>query len=89
MATDNVVGDTILHLAGYKIKEAVKEGLGYASKSAFVDEETCMGGLDCEHICRDVCPNMKIGDNTIGMNENQKAVIDPASCGFRRFFQYC
>ena len=27
MATDSIIGDTILHLAGYKIKEAVKEGL--------------------------------------------------------------
>jgi NAD-dependent dihydropyrimidine dehydrogenase PreA subunit len=81
MAIDNVVGDTILHLAGYKVKEAVKIGLGYASKSAFVDVDTCMGGEECEHICRDVCPNMKIGDKTIGVNENQKAVIDPASCG--------
>ena len=81
MATDSVVGDTILHLAGYKIKEAVKKGLGFAVKSAFVDEETCMGGEDCEHICIDVCPNVKIGDDTITVNENQKAVVDPASCG--------
>ena len=34
MATDPVIGDTILHLAGYKIKEAVKIGLGFAQKSA-------------------------------------------------------
>jgi NAD-dependent dihydropyrimidine dehydrogenase PreA subunit len=81
MATDTIVGDTILHLAGYKIKEAVKEGLGFATKSAFVDEETCMGGKDCDHNCIDVCPNMKIGDNTITVDENQKAVINPASCG--------
>ena len=81
MATDPVVGDTILHLAGYKIKEAVKEGLGFATKSAVVDEETCMGDVDCEHICRDVCPNVKIGDNTIFINDDKKAVINPASCG--------
>ena len=81
MATDTVVGDTILHLAGYKIKEAVKEGLGFASKSAVVDVETCMGGVDCEHICQDVCPNVKIGDNTITVNQNAKAVINPLSCG--------
>ena len=43
MATDNMVGDTILHLAGYKIKEAVKKGVGFASKSAVVDEDVCMG----------------------------------------------
>jgi thymidylate synthase len=81
MATDSIVGDTILHLAGYKIKEAVKEGLGFASKSAVVDEEICMGGVDCEHLCFDVCPNVKIGDDTITINENEKAVINPASCG--------
>ena len=81
MSTDSIVGDTILHLAGYKIKEAVKEGLGFASKSAVVDEEICMGGVDCEHLCLDVCPNVKIGDDTITVNENEKAVINPASCG--------
>ncbi|HEX7468543.1 MAG TPA: DUF166 family protein, partial [Methanobacterium sp.] len=81
MATDSVVGDTILHLAGYKIKEAVKEGLGFASKSAVVDEEICMGGVDCEHLCLDVCPNVKIGDDTITINENKKSFINPASCG--------
>jgi ferredoxin len=81
MSTDSVVGDTILHLAGYKIKEAVKEGLGFATKSAVVDEETCMGDVDCEHICLDVCPNVKIGDNTITVNNEKKAFINPASCG--------
>ncbi len=81
MATDSIVGDTILHLAGYKIKEAVKEGLGFATKSAVVDEESCMGGVDCEHICLGVCPNVKIGDKTITVDNNQKAYIDPASCG--------
>jgi NAD-dependent dihydropyrimidine dehydrogenase PreA subunit len=81
MAIDPVVGDTILHLAGYKIKEAVKVGLGFAQKSAFVDEEICMGGVNCDHICLDVCPNVKIGDKTITINENKKAVINPASCG--------
>ena len=81
MATDSIIGDTILHLAGYKIKEAVKEGLGFASKSAVVDEEICMGGVDCEHLCLDVCPNVKIGDDTITIKENEKAVINPASCG--------
>jgi thymidylate synthase len=81
MAIDTVVGDTILHLAGYKIKEAVKVGLGFAQKSAFVDEAICRGGVDCDHICMDVCPNVKIGDKTITINENKKAVVNPASCG--------
>jgi len=81
MATDSMVGDTILHLAGYKIKEAVKKGVGFATKSAVVDKEVCMGGVDCEHICRDVCPNVKIGDSTISVDDDEKAVIDPLSCG--------
>lgn len=81
MKTDPVVGDTILHLAGYKIKEAVKEGVGFASKSAVVDEELCMGGDGCEHLCKDICPNVKIGDDTITICENQKAYINPSSCG--------
>ena len=29
----------------------------------------------------DVCPNVKIGDNTITINQNKKAVVNPASCG--------
>ena len=81
MATDSFIGDTILHLAGYKIKEAVKESVGFATKSAVVDESSCMGGEDCEHLCIDVCPNIKIGDNTITVNDNGKAVINSASCG--------
>ena len=81
MTTDSVVGDTILHLAGYKIKEAVKNGVGFATKSAVVDQDVCMGGIDCDHPCLGVCPNVKIGDNTITVNEDQKAVINPASCG--------
>lgn len=81
MATDPVVGDTILHLAGYKIKEAVKKAVGFTGKSAVVDEEVCMGGEDCDHICMEVCPNVKIGDHTITIKNNKKAVIDAASCG--------
>jgi thymidylate synthase len=81
MTTDNVLGDTILHIAGYQIKEAVKVGQGFASKSAVVDEDICEGDVDCQHICCDVCPNMKVGNNTININENGKAIIDPASCG--------
>jgi translation initiation factor RLI1 len=40
-----------------------------------------MGDVDCEHICLDVCPNVKIGDNTITVNNEKKAFINPASCG--------
>lgn len=81
MATDNILGDTILHIAGYQIKEAVKVGQGFASKYAVVDKDKCKGDEDCEHICCDVCPNMKIGNNTIDITENGKTVINPASCG--------
>jgi len=81
MTTDPVVGDTILHLAGYKIKEAVKKGVGFATKSAVVEKESCMGGTDCDHICMDVCPNVKIGDETVTVDADEKAVIDPVSCG--------
>jgi len=81
MSVDPQVGDTILHLAGYKIKEAVKKELGFAAKSAVVDEETCEGGDNCDHICYDVCPNVKIGDETVKIKGNEKAEIDAQSCG--------
>jgi len=76
MSVDPQVGDTILHLAGYKIKEAVKRGLGFASKSAVVNEEICEGGDNCDHICYEVCPHVKIGDKTVNIKENGKAEID-------------
>lgn len=81
MNIDPHLGDTILHLAGYKIKEAVKKELGFASKSAVVDEEICEGGDNCDHICFEVCPNVKIGDETVKIKENGKVEIDAASCG--------
>lgn len=81
MATDHQVGDTILHLAGYKIKEAVKRELGFAVKSAVVDDDICEGNGNCDHLCIDSCPSVKIGDKTIVIKENGKAKIDAASCG--------
>ncbi len=81
MSVDPQVGDTILHLAGYKIKEAVKRELGFAAKSAVVDEETCQGGDNCGHICHEVCPNVNIGDETVKIKENGKVEIDALSCG--------
>ncbi|KAF5086806.1 hypothetical protein DSECCO2_54550 [anaerobic digester metagenome] len=81
MNTDPSLDDTILHLAGYNIKEAVKRGLGFASRSAVVLEEDCMGDVDCDHNCRDVCPQVKTGAKTITINDSGKAIIDPASCG--------
>ncbi len=81
MSTDQVIGDTYMHLAGYKIKEAVKRALGFAVKTAKVDKETCSGGDDCDYLCMEVCPNVKAGDQTIFIDDNEKAEIDPASCG--------
>lgn len=81
MNTDTLLGDTILHVAGYLSKEAIKKALGFTEKSAVVDEETCMGGEDCDHLCREICPQVKVGGNTIIIKEDMKASIDPASCG--------
>jgi NAD-dependent dihydropyrimidine dehydrogenase PreA subunit len=81
MNIDPLIGDTIMHLAGYKAKESVKTALGFALKSAIIDNEVCQGGIDCEHLCLEVCPNVKAGDHTIYIKEDQKAEIDPAACG--------
>ncbi|WP_414468898.1 DUF166 domain-containing protein [Methanobacterium sp. ACI-7] len=82
MSVDPQFGDTIMHLAGYKIKEAVKKEVGIAAKSAVVDEGLCQGGDDCNYICKDECPTFKIGDNTILDKENGKVEIDPEFCGY-------
>ena len=79
MNVDPQIGDTILHLAGYKIKEAVKRELGFAAKSAVVNEEICQGGDNCDYICYEVCP---IGDETVQIKENGKVEIDAQSCGY-------
>jgi ferredoxin len=81
MAQDSQLNDTILHVAGYQAKEAVKRALGYTFKSAEVDEEMCMGGEGCDHLCLTVCPQVKAGNQTIIIKEDGKAYIDPASCG--------
>ena len=79
--TDPSVGDTSMHLASYQIKEAVKRGLGFAVKSAVVDNETC--NLDeCQQECIKSCPQVLIGLDTITINEDGQAVIDPATCGY-------
>ncbi|EKF85899.1 hypothetical protein A994_05416 [Methanobacterium formicicum DSM 3637] len=80
MATDPVVGDTILHLAGYQVKEAVRRAVGFAMKSAVVDPETCEAD-ECQHECIKHCPQVQIGMDTVTLNEEEQAVIDPASCG--------
>jgi len=81
MSVDPLIGDTLMHIAGYKIKEAVKKELGFAAKSAVVDEDTCRGGDDCNYICRNECPTLKTGDGTIIIKENGKVEIDPRFCG--------
>jgi len=80
MTTDPVVGDTILHLAGYQTKEAVKRALGFAMRSAVVDPETCEAD-ECQHECIKHCPQVQIGWDTVKLNDKEQAVIDPASCG--------
>lgn len=80
MTTDPAVGDTILHLAGYQTKEAVRRALGFAAKSAVVDPETCEAS-ECEHECIKHCPQVRIGIDTVTLDEDEKAVIDPATCG--------
>jgi hypothetical protein len=80
MATDPVVGDTILHLAGYQVKETVRRALGFGMKSAVVDHDTCEAS-ECQHECIKHCPQVQIGLDTVTLNENEQAVIDPASCG--------
>jgi len=81
MAKDPELDDTILHVAGYQTKEAVKRALGFTCKSAVVDQEICLGGEDCDHLCLMVCPQVKVGNNTIKVQDDGKAYIDPASCG--------
>lgn len=82
MTVDPLVGDTLMHLAGYKIKEAVKKELGFAAKSAIVEENKCQGGDNCNYICQNGCPTLKIGDETIIIKKNGKVKIDPLFCGY-------
>ncbi|MGI6483752.1 MAG: DUF166 family protein [Methanobacterium sp.] len=79
--TDPVVGDTSLHLASYQIKEAVKRGLGFAVKTAVVDHSLCKAE-ECQKECQENCPQVLIGLDTITINEEGKALIDPATCGY-------
>jgi len=80
MKDDTISGDTLMHIAGYQSKEAIKRSLGYAIKSAVVDPEDCEGN-DCEHACLEHCPQVRSGIATITLDADGKAVIDPASCG--------
>ncbi len=81
MTTDHLIGDTYCTFACYKMKEAVKESLGFAERSAVIDEEADMGDTKCNRNCVDVCPNVKIGNETIIIKDNGKVVIDALSCG--------
>ncbi|MGB9937113.1 MAG: DUF166 family protein [Methanobacterium sp.] len=82
MSTDPQIGDTLMHIAGYKIKEAVKKELGVAAKSAVVDEKLCQGGDNCNYICKYECPTFKAGDSTISIKEEGKVEINPEFCGY-------
>lgn len=80
MKDDPVVGDTLMHIAGYQIKEALKRSVGYAAQSAVVDPEDCEGD-ECDHPCYQHCPQVRSGVETITFDAEGKAVVDPASCG--------
>jgi len=80
MKDDTVSGDTLMHIAGYQIKEALKRSVGYAAKSAVVDPEDCLGD-ECDHPCHEHCPQVRSGVDTITFDSDGKAVVDPASCG--------
>ncbi|MCL2115534.1 MAG: thymidylate synthase [Methanobrevibacter sp.] len=81
MIVDTGTGDTILHLASYKMKEAIKRTLGFTNRVAVVDREICEGSGGCEHFCLKACPNVLSGSDTISLNDDGKACIDPGSCG--------
>jgi NAD-dependent dihydropyrimidine dehydrogenase PreA subunit len=82
MSLDRGLNDTILHVAGYLSKEAVRRALGFSMKSAVVDLETCNAeGEECDHLCVESCPQVKVGVDTVLIGEDNKAVIDPGSCG--------
>ena len=81
MDHDSELGDTILDVAGYQTKESVNRALGFTCKSAAVDQESCRGGEECEYLCLEVCPQVKVENDTITIQDDGKAYIDPASCG--------
>ncbi len=82
MSTDTNIGDTLMHIAGYKIKEAVKNELGVAFNAAVVDEDKCEGGTNCDYNCIKQCPTIKVGDTTIKVTDNGKVNINPLFCGY-------
>ena len=79
--TDPAVGDTSMHLASYQIKEAIKRGLGFAMKTAVVDKEKC-NPEKCQEECIGSCPQVLIGLDTVTFNPDNRAEIDPATCGY-------
>jgi len=81
MVTDNMTGDTILHLASHKTKEAIKRALGFTCRVVVVDSKDCEGLKKCENACLNFCPNVLTGIETIQHDKDGKAVIDPATCG--------
>jgi NAD-dependent dihydropyrimidine dehydrogenase PreA subunit len=80
MKEDVQLNDTLMHIAGYNVKETIRRNLGYAQRAAVVDLETCEGD-ECEHQCYSKCPQVRAGQKTVSFNSDGKAVIDPVSCG--------
>ncbi|BAP61259.1 hypothetical protein MMKA1_11420 [Methanococcus maripaludis KA1] len=78
MDVDNEMGDTILHLAGYKIKEAVKKSLKFSNKILTVTDD-CKG-FECGYKCYKICSVVKMGENAVEV-EKTHATINNLFCG--------
>jgi NAD-dependent dihydropyrimidine dehydrogenase PreA subunit len=81
MITDKKINDTILHLASYRTKEAIKRAIGFTCRIPIVNTEKCKELTECKNTCLKSCPNVLTGLETISHDKNNKAVIDPATCG--------
>ncbi|MBG0768577.1 DUF166 domain-containing protein [Methanococcus maripaludis] len=79
MDIDTELGDTILHLAGYKIKEAVKKSLKFSNNILKVNDN-CKG-FECGFKCYKICPVVKMGENAVEI-EKTHANINYIYCGY-------
>lgn len=78
MDVDSEIGDTILHLAGYKIKEAVKKSLQFSNTILKVN--TNCKGVECGFKCYKICPVVKMGENAVEI-KNKVPEINYIYCG--------
>ncbi|ABR54221.1 Protein of unknown function DUF166 [Methanococcus vannielii SB] len=78
MEFDNEFSDTILHLAGYKIKEAVKKSLGFSNMVLNVNSN-CKG-VECGFKCYNICPVVKMGEKAVEIID-KTAKINYLYCG--------